>query len=104
MSQGLLIMNGRLWGSKTPVWLCDLGVFVDQATEDFPASDPCLLDVDHAGAGFWWALLERSVGAVLVVMLGVFGEHDPVRCHNSSMASDLAFYPQHSCSYASCTC
>jgi hypothetical protein len=49
-------------------------------------------------------LLERSVGAVLVVMLGVFGEHDPVRCHNSSMASDLAFYPQHSCSYASCTC
>jgi NAD(P)H-dependent FMN reductase len=28
----------------------------------------------------------------------------PVRCHKSSTASDLAFYPQHSCSYASCTC
>jgi hypothetical protein len=43
-----------LWGSKTPVWLRDLGVFVDQATEGFPASDPCLLDVDHAWerAGF----------------------------------------------------
>jgi hypothetical protein len=71
------IANARLWGSKTLIPLRDLGVFVDQAAEDLPAGDACVLDVHDAGARFWCGLLERSVGAVLVVVPGVFGEHCP---------------------------
>ncbi|MEV4365977.1 hypothetical protein AB0J71_02830 [Nonomuraea sp. NPDC049637] len=36
-------------------------------------------------------------------VLGVppeYGRNGPVRCQNSCMASDRAFYPQHSCFYA----
>jgi hypothetical protein len=62
-------------GLETLVPLRDLQVFVDQATKELPAGDPCFLDVDHAGAGFWCVLLERSVRAVIVVMPGVLGEH-----------------------------
>lgn len=49
--------------------------------------------------------LDALVGRYgIKTVLADVGDVRPVRCHNSSTASDLAFYAQGSCSYASCIC
>ncbi|MBO3753070.1 hypothetical protein J5X84_44120 [Streptosporangiaceae bacterium NEAU-GS5] len=45
-------------GLEYSVWLCDLGVFVDQPAEDRASGNACLLEVDHLGTRVWRTLAE----------------------------------------------
>jgi hypothetical protein len=66
-----------VWGSNTRIWLCDLGVFVDQPAEDLSPGNSCLLETDHFRARVWRTLMEGSVRAVPVVVPDILGEDRP---------------------------
>ncbi len=49
-------------------------------------------------------LMRHALRKALGVIAPCRGRTGTVVCHNSYMASDLGFYPRHSCSSASPTC
>ncbi|MFC5828496.1 hypothetical protein [Nonomuraea insulae] len=68
-----------------------------------------LIDLGERAGSFRFLIRDRDAKFTTVfneifAAIGITVLKTPVRCHNSSTASDLVFYAQRSCFYASCTC
>jgi len=57
------------------VWLCSLGIFVDQPAEDLSSSDPRRVEFDDGRSRFRRHLLQGAVRPVLVIVPDVLGLH-----------------------------
>ena len=65
-------------GASNRVALCDLRVFVDQATEAVAAQNANTFHVgERMDAASRRALLQRPVGPVRIVMMDVLAQHQP---------------------------
>ncbi len=67
-----------VWVPKTPVTLCDLGIFMDQAAEPVPAQNPdACAQSGRMRAPGRRGLLQRPVRAMQVVMSDVLAHDQP---------------------------